>query len=134
MRYCFFVLLGVYCMVTTLGCASSPDFSSDDESDRTSDHLNSLWKQGYGFNNPNIDRRRKGLPPTNFGDRDDDDSNPLEEFFGDLIIRGIQCTLFATATAVQQYFFKGEEKKTELNAPPRKPVDYQIPDTATWNK
>jgi hypothetical protein len=42
-----------------LGCASRsrpPRSSADSE----------LWRQGYGFNNPNVERARQGLPPLNF--------------------------------------------------------------------
>ncbi len=28
--------------------------------------MNSLWRQGYGYNNPNPDRIRQGLPPKDF--------------------------------------------------------------------
>jgi hypothetical protein len=27
---------------------------------------NTLWRQGYGFNNPNAERIRQGLPPKDF--------------------------------------------------------------------
>lgn len=48
----FSLLLGV------AGCAS----------DSHDDHFDSLWKQGYGYNNPNVDRIRTGQKPTGFGD------------------------------------------------------------------
>ena len=51
----------VWLLVSTfIGCAS--------EDDRP-DPLNDLWRQGYGFNNPNYDRKVNGLPPVDF-DRD----------------------------------------------------------------
>jgi outer membrane protein assembly factor BamE (lipoprotein component of BamABCDE complex) len=28
--------------------------------------MNDLWRQGYGFNNPNAERIRQGLPPKDF--------------------------------------------------------------------
>lgn len=40
------------------GCASS---SKDSNLDR-------LWKQGYGFNNPNPERIRNGQKPLRFGE------------------------------------------------------------------
>ncbi len=40
------------------GCANDGDSHYDD--------MNTLWKQGYGYNNPNLDRAAKGLPPQNF--------------------------------------------------------------------
>ena len=45
------LLLLLFCA----GCASK----RDSEIDR-------LWRQGYGFNNPNPDRIQQGLPPVNF--------------------------------------------------------------------
>lgn len=47
-------------LVLTSGCASSPKES----------HLDRLWKQGYGFNNPNPERIRNGQKPLNFGERE----------------------------------------------------------------
>ena len=40
------------------GCKSAPDPQEQE--------LNELWREGYGFNNPNADRIRKGLKPLNF--------------------------------------------------------------------
>lgn len=47
-------------MTLTSGCASSPKES----------HLDRLWKQGYGFNNPNPERIRNGQRPLNFDGSD----------------------------------------------------------------
>jgi hypothetical protein len=47
-------------LVITAGCASTPKES----------HLDRLWKQGYGFNNPNPERIRNGQKPLNFGKRE----------------------------------------------------------------
>lgn len=30
------------------------------------DQINGLWREGYGYNNPNPARAKKGLPPLNF--------------------------------------------------------------------
>jgi hypothetical protein len=43
-------------LVLNSGCASRPKES----------HLDRLWKQGYGFNNPNPERVRNGQKPLNF--------------------------------------------------------------------
>ena len=43
-------------LVFTSGCASSQKES----------HLDRLWKQGYGFNNPNPERIRNGQRPLKF--------------------------------------------------------------------
>jgi len=47
-------------MTLSSGCASSPKES----------HLDRLWKQGYGYNNPNPERIRNGQKPLNFGERE----------------------------------------------------------------
>ncbi|MFT5324384.1 MAG: hypothetical protein ACI8P0_002246 [Planctomycetaceae bacterium] len=47
-------------LVITAGCASTPKES----------HLDRLWKQGYGFNNPNPERIRNGQKSLNFGERE----------------------------------------------------------------
>ncbi len=43
-------------LVLLSGCASDPH---DSEIDR-------LWRQGYGFNNPNLERIKNGCPPVDF--------------------------------------------------------------------
>ncbi len=47
-------------MTVNSGCASSPKES----------HLDRLWKQGYGFNNPNPERIRNGQRPLRFDERE----------------------------------------------------------------
>ena len=37
---------------------------------------NNLWKQGYGFNNPNVDRIRDGKQPVAFPGSPRDDDGP----------------------------------------------------------
>lgn len=41
------------------GCASDRDSIQND-------HLNSLWKQGYGYGNPNAERISSGQEPESF--------------------------------------------------------------------
>lgn len=38
------------------GCASDDEYESE---------LDYLWRQGYGFNNPNVRRIKSGEPPLN---------------------------------------------------------------------
>lgn len=47
------------------GCAT------DDTKNETTDgvDIDQLWRDGYGFNNPNPERKRKGLPPVDFSGR-----------------------------------------------------------------
>ena len=40
--------------------------SSLDRDDAPVSDADALWRNGYGFNNPNIERRRSGLAPLNF--------------------------------------------------------------------
>lgn len=54
----FWRLMLLSCSVFFVGCATDPD--SEDDS------LNHLWRQGYGYNNPNPDRIRRGEAPLNF--------------------------------------------------------------------
>lgn len=41
-------------------------FAAGCRSDRTQSRNNSLWRSGYGFNNPNAERIKNGCPPVNF--------------------------------------------------------------------
>ena len=41
------------------GCAS-------DRNSLQNDHMDSLWKQGYGYGNPNVERIRSGQKPESF--------------------------------------------------------------------
>jgi len=43
------ILLLSTCAVGLTGCAADAE-------------LDNLWRQGYGFNNPNVDRMRQGKP------------------------------------------------------------------------
>ncbi len=42
---------------TGIGCAKDRDPNDD---------LNQLWRGGYGFNNPNVERIQNGQEPLNF--------------------------------------------------------------------
>ncbi len=67
--------------------------------------------EGYGFNNPNPERKKKGLPPLNF-----DGSNPqddwrwvYEEFFGqffnDLVVQPVcDATCGRIQKRIQQWY------------------------------
>ena len=57
-RRCFAFLSFLVATLCLGGCATGRDESYD--------NLNTLWKQGYGFNNPNPDRMKKGLKPIDF--------------------------------------------------------------------
>ena len=49
-------LLSVLFSLSVIGCAS----------DRNEHPMDGLWKQGYGYNNPNVDRLRNGQTPVGF--------------------------------------------------------------------
>jgi hypothetical protein len=45
-------------LICLSGCASNRNAEEE--------RLNNLWKEGYGFNNPNPDRIKNGQKPLNF--------------------------------------------------------------------
>jgi hypothetical protein len=59
MKRAFGLLLAISLLI-------SPDSASTPQES----HLNRLWKQGYGFNNPNPERIRSCQKPFNFGESD----------------------------------------------------------------
>ena len=65
-----FTVLILLCL-TQIGCQSfRPNYSlfkSESES-----NLDSLWRQGHGFNNPNIERVDSGKSPLNFNGNSND--------------------------------------------------------------
>jgi hypothetical protein len=78
-----YLLLGL-AMVCEAGCRP---LRTDEE--RTRDKaFNQNWLDGGGFNNPNIERKKKGLPPLNFDGSDprDDRKREWDEFFGQVFM------------------------------------------------
>jgi hypothetical protein len=55
---CWIILTGFAVLIGLAGCKSNRSAQEEE--------LNQLWRQGYGFSNPNADRMRKGLPVKNF--------------------------------------------------------------------
>jgi hypothetical protein len=56
------------CLLASLhlaGCAA-PDTKDNSTDDIDMDRL---WREGYGFNNPNAERIRQGLPPLDYSGR-----------------------------------------------------------------
>ena len=47
------------------GCATTEEETKAERPGESVD-FNRLWRAGYGFNNPNPERMRKGLPPEDF--------------------------------------------------------------------
>lgn len=58
------MLRRLFCFALFATCAAAGGCASDEP--KKDDTLNDLWKQGYGYNNPNADRLKQGLPPVNF--------------------------------------------------------------------
>lgn len=80
--------------VAGAGCATSSDKydSQRKETDRIYEEtINGPWKAGYGFNNPNPERMKKGLPPLNF---DGTVATEKRESIGDQIVSGIFDSIF----------------------------------------
>ena len=78
------ILLLLAVCVCLPGCqAIKPEYSlfkSDSE-----ERVDKLWRQGYGYNNPNPDRIRNGQDPVNF----DGKPNNLKSATGDIAGRAI---------------------------------------------
>ncbi len=73
----FLLLLAI--TLVPAGCVSDPEPHDD-----INHQLNQQWLQGYGFNNPNVERRRRGLPPLNF-----DGSVHKEPSFLECLLEGL---------------------------------------------
>ena len=95
-----FVLLFV--LGTICGCCSSPGFEQYRAkqtalreqwaiSDARTASIDNLWKGGYGFNNPNVERIRQGLEPQNFDGSTGTKTKkgPLDAYVDDVVGYGI---------------------------------------------
>jgi hypothetical protein len=100
-------LLWICCLASTLGCAGFSDFRNDQVDRRKArnqqtSRVDSMWKQGYGFNNPNNDRPRQGLNPVNFDGKTDrerrDKGGYFSDLFGDMFVHGVKSTFTAIAS------------------------------------
>lgn len=105
------LLLGLGCLLSSSGCAGFWEHRSREiekreqraVAERSDSWLDSNWKAGYGFNNPNAERIRQGLEPQSFDgsvDSDDEDDGFFESmvsnFLGDMITYGIKSTFVAS--------------------------------------
>ena len=89
MRCWITALLGISCLASTYGCAGFSEYRRDRVHRRRASELHSsqidtLWKQGYGFNNPNNDRFRAGRDPVNFDGKTDSERRQENGYFGEL--------------------------------------------------
>lgn len=82
------LLLCLTFCTTSSGCAGFLEFRREQVDrrrarDAASCQSDTLWKQGYGFNNPNPERIRQGLEPVNFNGKTDDEDG--DSYFGRLL-------------------------------------------------
>jgi hypothetical protein len=54
---------GLACLLLTGGCRTKSRSPTEEQ-------FHQHWRDGGGFNNPNIERKKKGLPPLNFDGSD----------------------------------------------------------------
>ena len=110
MGRCITLLICVICLSST-GCGGFAEFRRSradlHRANRANtNQIDSAWKQGYGFNNPNIQRRRQGLDPVNFDGTTDrqrsKQSNYLGELLGDLTLYGIKSIFTAVSNTFQR--------------------------------
>ncbi len=77
------------------GCRTARyEYPLFDEPDEHDEWLNELWRQGYGFNNPNAERIRNGQEPLNFDGSEDSCDSIVDEFVGHVIGNVFAYTLF----------------------------------------
>ena len=104
MRKSSFKLLIIGFIFTTCGCAGFPEYrreqvakrQTEADSANTSDWADSLWKQGYGYNNPNPERQRQGLESQNFdGSLESEKKKPnyFATYGDDMISYGFEAAL-----------------------------------------
>ena len=73
-------ILVVACLLAS-GCAHFKP-SSRNSSDHSEFDADSLWRQGYGFDNPNSERLRNGQTPLNFNGQENSIENQLKNSAG----------------------------------------------------
>lgn len=69
-----FIIAAALLALAQIGCVSggrrNPQAESTAEEktpqEEMDERLNQLWEEGYGYNNPNADRIKQGLPPIPF--------------------------------------------------------------------
>lgn len=109
------ILLTAYvCLLSVMGCAGFREYRREEaeerklaERERSADWLNSNWKSGYGFNNPNAERIRQGLEPVNFdGSRDSEreEKGFFDEMIGNFVGDSIEYGVLQAATATRVLF------------------------------
>lgn len=93
-------IMSMLCMTlcaTSTGCAGFFEYRREQVDRRyaskpRTNQVDSLWKQGYGFNNPNNERIRQGLKPIHFHGKAEDDDSYFGQLFGDLLVYSMKWT------------------------------------------
>ena len=115
MRQSFLKLVIIGFIFVTSGCAGFSEFrrqqiakrQTEADSTSMSNGADSLWKQGYGYGNPNSDRQRQGLELQNFdGSLDSDKKRPdyFETYAGDMISFGLKSAFNSVISGLQKMF------------------------------
>ena len=93
------LLLLSHAVAFALGCRSwHPDYSLTPSAEE--EQIDSLWRQGYGFNNPNPERIRNGQPAVNFDGREATLENEIGDFIGRMIGNAITFIFIETGAAI----------------------------------
>ena len=101
-NWVIFVLL--FALVANCGCAGFEQYRDKQNAKRerrsiaedSFAEINNLWKQGYGFNNPNVDRIKKGLAPQNFDGSLENSENKsyFDELSSDFMSYAVKTAIF----------------------------------------
>lgn len=85
-------LLIVVCFAFT-GCRGiRPNYSLFDN-DRE-EHTDELWRQGYGFNNPNVERIKNGERPVDFNGSPHNSGSAIEKVAGRAVGNALGYAIF----------------------------------------
>lgn len=101
MRQAFFA--GVLMFVLLSGCRTTrPDYSLfKSEQEQQTD---SLWRQGFGYNNPNVDRIRSGQTPLNFDGEPNNFESAAKDVAGRAVGNAISFGIFEAVPAIYRGF------------------------------
>ena len=113
MRRFSFKLVIIGFIFITSGCVGFSEYRREQIAKRkaevdsayTSDPADSLWKQGYGYGNPNSDRQRQGLESQNFdGSLDSEKKKPsyFATYGDDMISYGFGTALKSVFSGLQK--------------------------------
>ena len=107
------ILVSFVCL--TCGCAGFSEYRKGRIAERQAEqteqassvNFDSLWKQGYGYNNPNSDRREQGLGLQNFDGSLNSDKKKDSYFytlFDDAITHGVNTAVKSMIVGTRRLF------------------------------